>query len=241
MRRVVAGLAVAAALVDGGGAVANTVVELFTSQGCSSCPPADALLGELAARDGIVALEFHVDYWDDLADGRSGRWRDPLASPLNTERQRAYNRNILGHASVYTPQIVVGGRTETVGSRRHDVEAAIRAQAAASGPRSRVSVQAEIDGRLTIDVDGPAVPSTAVWLVRFEERRTTQVSGGENRGRTLVNHHVVTGMQRLGTWYGGPSRFVVADTRPGAGEGCAVLIQDDRQGPIAGAARCPRR
>src|SRR5215470_2470293 len=108
------------------------VLELFTSQGCSSCPPADALLGELAQRPGIVALAFHVDYWDYIG------WKDPYASPTNTQRQHDY-AVALGLHMVYTPQMVVDGRTDVVGSERGDVETAIGR--AAAGPKLAISIE----------------------------------------------------------------------------------------------------
>jgi hypothetical protein len=218
---------------------APTVVELFTSQSCSSCPPAEALLGELAARPGIVALEYHVDYWDDLSPGRAGRWRDVLSDPANTERQRRYNRNLTGVGNVYTPQLVVDGRVELVGSRRDAVEAAIRAHAVDGRSRARVTVTALSPDGLGIELAGPAMGPMAVWLARFERSRTTTVAGGENQGRTLTNRHAVTGLRRVGTWSGGDVRIAVRDVGLGRGDGCAVLVQDDRQGPIAGAALCP--
>lgn len=220
---------------------APTVVELFTSQSCSSCPPAEAFLAELADRPGIVALEYHVDYWDDLSPGRAGRWKDVFSDPANTERQRHYNRNLTGVGNVYTPQLVVDGRIELVGSRRDAIEAAIRSQGRDTRPRVRVSVTTLTPDGLGVDLSGPAMGPLAVWLVRFENARTTTVSAGENRGRTLTNRHAVTGLRRIGSWSGGETRLVVSDVDLGRGDGCAVLVQDDRHGPIAGAALCPRR
>jgi hypothetical protein len=200
---------------SGGG---PTVVELFTSQGCYSCPPAEAFLAELAGEDGMLALEFHVDYWDDLVYGAAGRWKDPFSSPAHTRRQQVYNQQIRGRPNVYTPQMVIDGRYEAVGSRRGAVDGAAVA---------------------SVDVGAGSGGSAGVWLVRFLRERRTEVRAGENKGKSLVSRHIVTEMRRIGGWDGGAaalsvSGFVLAD-----GEGCAVLVQRDSQGPVLGAASCP--
>ena len=100
---------------DRNGAV---VVELFTSQGCYSCPPAEKFLGDLAEQETVIALDFHVDYWDNLVHGADGKWKDPFSRPAYTQRQRVYNQRIRGTGNVYTPQMVIDGRLEAVGSRR---------------------------------------------------------------------------------------------------------------------------
>ena len=97
------------------------MVELFTSQSCYSCPPEEAYLGELSGEKDILALEYHVDYWDSLNYGGHGRWKDAISTPEMAARQRDYNAEIRDTRSVYTPQMVIGGRTETVGSRRREV------------------------------------------------------------------------------------------------------------------------
>ncbi len=117
-----------------------TVVELFTSQSCYSCPPAEAFLGELAQQPGVIALEFHVDYWDDLVYGLAGRWKDVYSNPAYTRRQRAYNQAIKGRPGAYTPQMVIDGSRETVGSRRSAVYDAIEAASRDSRPRAQVSI-----------------------------------------------------------------------------------------------------
>lgn len=225
----------------GGG---RTVVELFTSQSCYSCPPAEAYLGELAERGDVIALEYHVDYWDDLVYGGAGRWKDVFSSPANTERQRRYNRNIRRTDGVYTPQMVIDGRAEAAGTRRNAVETTIRQEATADRPRLKVAVTREPDGGLSVAVDGLATEiastgSAALWLVRFERARVTRVKAGENKDKTLTNHHVVTGLTRIGPWSGKATAIRLADIALSPNEGCAVLVQDDRQGPILGAAPCP--
>lgn len=217
----------------------KTVVELFTSQSCYSCPPAEAYLGELVERDDVIGLEFHVDYWDDLVHGSAGRWKDVFSSPANTNRQRLYNRNIRGTAQVYTPQMVIDGRAEAAGTRRGAVEAAIAGQARDQRPRLQVTIANAPDGGLTVSVEGPVTAPAVLWLARFERTRVTRVKAGENKGKTLANHHVVTGMERIGAWPGSPMTITVPSVPLSAGEGCAVIVQNDAQGPILGAAECP--
>ena len=128
-----------------------TVVELFTSQSCYSCPPAEAFLGELVEREDLVALEFHVDYWDDLVYGSSGQWKDIFSDAAYTERQRVYAGRIPG-SQVYTPQVVVDGVAQTVGSRRGNVLRLIESARAAPKP-ARVAVQPGSAGGFTITVE----------------------------------------------------------------------------------------
>ncbi len=220
------------ALADDGA----TVVELFTSQACYSCPPAEAYLGELARRGGIVALEFHVDYWNSLVYGAAGKWADPFSSPAFTERQRTYAQNIEGGRS-YTPQMVIDGRREAVGSRRGAVEAAIAA--ARTTPHAKMRVQAVAGRGLTVAIEGGGTPGF-VWLVRFIRERTTEVLRGENNGKTLTSHNIVTELTPIGRWDGTRATFDVPALGLAAEEGCAILVQARGQGPILGAALCPR-
>lgn len=232
-------LGLLAAIRPGWAGGAPVVVELFTSQGCYSCPPAERFLGELADRPGVIALEFHVDYWDDLVYGAAGKWRDPFSDPAHSERQRAYNMRIRGQTGVYTPQMVVGGRFEAVGSRRDAVERAI-ARAGGAAPEVEVSVASGPDGGLRVRLAGTGAARGGVWLVRFRKAATTRVRGGENRGKTLVNHNVVTGMRRIGEWQGARRALVVPAPAGGeAGAGCAVIVQAAGPGPVLGAALCP--
>lgn len=228
-----------------------TVVELFTSQSCSSCPPAEAYLGELAARPDLIALEFHVDYWNDLTYGLVGRWTDVHSNPANTERQRAYAARLTNTVGggVYTPQMVIDGRAEAVGSQPRAVERAI--VEARQSPSLRLALATTNGGKTELRSVSAAPGSEGlrdikadIWLVRYRERETTRVRGGENHGKTLVNHHIVTGMTRLGAWplEGGS---LVFDTGSSVlDDGCAVLVQaidaDRSLGPILGAARCPK-
>lgn len=189
------------------------VVELFTSQGCSSCPPADALLGELAERTGVVALGFHISYWDRLG------WKDPLSSPAATERQKRYARR-LGDGRIYTPELIVDGTDEMVGSDRGAVMAALR-RASAAQPKAAAPVTFAAD-RHSVMIGGGAGKGE-VLLVRFVRRRTTPIGAGENDGRVATDFNGVETLSSLGSWDGAPRTFAVQPPAPG--EGLAVLVQ----------------
>lgn len=213
---------------EDGAAAAPVVVELFTSQGCSSCPPAEALLGELSLRPNIVALSFHVDYWDYIG------WKDPFATPTTTERQRAYSR-ALGLRVVYTPQIVVDGTREAVGSERGAVEGAISATAAAGG-KTAVRIARDGGGHLRAVIPAGAADAPAtVWLALYDFRHSTTVKRGENAGSTLTEHNVVREWRKIGEWTGAATEIpfeVAANGR----DGCAVIVQAGGSGRILGAA-----
>jgi hypothetical protein len=196
------------------------VVELFTSQGCSSCPPADALLGELARREDVIALGFHISYWDGLA------WKDPFSSQSSTDRQRTYSR-LFHLGQVYTPQMVVDGAREMVGSDRHEVLAAVRD----ARPETIAPVTFAADRRsVTI---GGGNGRGSVLVVRFAQKRTTRVAGGENARRTLQDANGVEALASLGSWNGSTLSFAIEP--PAAGEGIAVLVQAS-DGRMLGAA-----
>ena len=199
------------------------VVELFTSQGCSSCPPADALLRELArSRSDVLALAFHVTYWDRLG------WPDPYALPASTERQRGYAR-ISHTGGLYTPQMVVDGTRDVVGSDRAAVQAALRAARA----EAVVAVRVFADGaEARIDM-GAGAGAGRVWLIGYDTERVTAVARGENAGRRLVEANIVRGVTLAGEWTGQALRLALA--RPN-GERLAVIVQA-ADGRILGAAR----
>ncbi len=218
---------------------APTVVELFTSQGCYSCPPAEAYLGRLSSRSDVIALEFHVDYWDDLIYGSAGKWKDPFSSSVHTQRQRYYNHQIRNTGSVYTPQMVIGGRLEVVGSHERKVERAIqRLQATPSVPLG-VNVSNAGSGTLNITVEGPLTVPAAIWMVEFHRNIETKVRSGENKGKTLVSHHIVTQMKKLGDWSGTAIALQVEAPKANSGKGCAILIQQAPGTAILGASYCP--
>jgi len=206
------------------------VVELYTSQGCSSCPPADALLTELAMRPDVIALSLHVDYWDYIG------WKDPYGSPMNTERQRRYATE-LGLRYVFTPQIVVDGRTSIVGSDRAAVEAAIAA-AQARDKAVRISFHPDGGGTAVIAAGPAPAAGATVWLAIYDKSHETEVKRGENAGRTIRNANVVRSFERMGTWTGQALEIPLnlADAAAGGGYGCAVIVQEGRSGPLLGAA-----
>jgi hypothetical protein len=215
------------------------VVELFTSQGCYSCPPAEAFLGELADRADVVALEFHVDYWDSLNYMWHGQWKDPFSAPEHTQRQRLYNVAIRGQSGVYTPQMVVDGRFETVGSHRGKVND-IMDRAAKTVGKLTVSVTAQ-GGRLQASVSEGAAGVADIILVRFQDRAETVVQKGENHGKVLVSRHIVRETRKLGTWRGAQTALdLPRNATGGDGMGCAVLVQAPNHGPVLGATLCPK-
>lgn len=212
------------------------VVELFTSQGCSSCPPADAVFAEMAGKGDVVALAYHVDYWDYLG------WRDTLAKPENTARQRDYMRAFRSR-SVYTPQAVINGTTHVNGSDREAIEIAL-AQGKDGAQGLPVPITANrVGDSLVIEVgEGKADEKAHVVLVYYNPVTPIAIAEGENQGRMVSYWNAVTDMQTAGIWHGKAARFEMPMsevTKRGAG-GCAVLLQsvgkDDTPGPILGAA-----
>jgi hypothetical protein len=198
------------------------VVELFTSQACSSCPPADALLGELARRGDVIALGFHVSYWDGPG------WKDPFSSASSTDRQRTYAQ-LLDLRQVYTPQMVVDGVREMVGSKREQILAALREV----HPDAIAPVSLAADYR-SVTV-GAGRGQGEVLLVRFAQSRTTQVAGGENAHRTLNDANAVEKLTSLGSWSGSAISFSIDP--PKDGEGIAVLVQASGGRMLGAAAR----
>jgi hypothetical protein len=211
-------------------AASPVVVELFTSQGCSSCPPADELLAELAGRPDVVALSLHVDYWDYIG------WKDPYASPQYTARQQRYTES-LNLRYVYTPQIVVDGYVNVVGTRRAEVLAAI--ETAARRDRAIDISFVTSNGGIVIIPEGHAPDEGAtVWLAVYDREQVTEIKRGENAGRKLRNANVVRSFERLGTWTGARLEIPLdlAGARARGRDGCAVIVQRGRAGPILAAA-----
>jgi hypothetical protein len=216
-------LCAAAALSLPTPALADTrpvVIELFTSQGCSSCPPADAILAELARDPNLIALGFHVDYWDRLG------WKDPLSAPGATERQNTYAAQF-GSREVYTPQIVVDGEKPLIGSRRDEVLATINQ----AHPQAVAPIRFGADRRSV--AIGAGTGDGTVTLVRFVRSRTTAIRAGENAGRNTVDVNGVVALTKLGTWSGSSATFPIDP--PDANQGVAVLVQS-LSGKILGAA-----
>lgn len=206
------------------------VVELFTSQGCSSCPPADKLLGELAENSKYLALSFPVDYWDYLG------WRDTLAKPANSKRQRGYSER--GSHEVYTPQVVVNGVTQVVGSDRRAIEnAASKPVKGKLVPVTLVKNGSSVDIEVGTGDNAPAV----VWLLAISQTKPVAIGRGENHGRTVTYHNVVRSWRKLADWNGTPIKNSVALKDIGSGDTdmIAVLVQPgsmENPGPIRGAA-----
>jgi hypothetical protein len=223
-------LALVAALLLGapGRAEQPVVVELFTSQGCSSCPPADRLLAMLAEREDVIALSLHVDYWDYLG------WQDTFADPKFTERQQGY-RDAWSKNVVYTPQMVVQGARDVPATDAKAVAAAI-ASAQDGAPVIDVSVEPE-DGMLKCRIaPGPEPVTGTVWMAKYSLGETVEIARGENAGRTMTYHNVVTSLMRMGKWSGSEAEDVEMP-HPDPGEGVAVWIQKGRAGPILAAAK----
>lgn len=240
LQAAVLGLAAFGVMPHGAAAAEQlTVIELFTSQSCYSCPPAEKLLGELAQRSDIIALEHHVDYWDQLVHGSDGRWKDIFSSPESTDRQRRYNQSVEGRGYSYTPQMVFDGRTETVGNRKRAVRRAIKKARKDPGDRLTVAVAPLAAGGLTITVEGSIAGTAGIWLLRVRDQQATRPSGGENKGKNLVNHNIVREVRRVGDWSGGKATVDVTGYTLEEGFSCVVLVQTARPGPIIGAARCP--
>ena len=199
------------------------VVELFTSQGCSSCPPANDNIARLTARKDVLALSFGVTYWDQLG------WKDTFASPQYTQRQWAYART-LHHDNVFTPQVVVNGRADTVGQHLAEIETLI-----AATPRVRGPMLSLTSGEVRVGAGrAPAGAPADVWLVRYEPGVIeVPVRRGENTGRTLPHAHVVRNLVRLGTWDGQPVRFTVPASKDRLA--VAVIVQTAGTGPVIAA------
>ncbi len=212
-----------------------TVVELFTSQGCSSCPPADALLSKLATRPDILALSLPVTYWDYLG------WQDSFAKPEHDTRQRDYARRYAG-GRVYTPQIVIDGVHREIGSHRKAVQAVIAIQQAGRKPVVPVLLT-QRQGTFSIDIGEGALPAgvthATVWLIRFIPNREVAVRGGENSGRRITYTNIVEELSPIGMWHGGGLKIELPQQDIGleGDKGIAVLVQLDGTGEIIGAGR----
>jgi hypothetical protein len=213
------------------------VVELFTSQGCSSCLPADAFLGELSQRHDVIALSLHVDYWDYLG------WRDTLGSRDCAQRQRDYARR-RGDGQVYTPQVVINGQAERVGSDRQGVLDAI-ARDLADERRSFIPVAITGGKReLMIEVAAASarhLPAEAtVWVISVVPEVVIDVTRGENAGRTVAYSNVVRKIMPVGMWHGDALSLMLPKAAIlGNATVCAALLQLDGTGPILGAGWMP--
>ncbi|MGB7243127.1 MAG: DUF1223 domain-containing protein [Sulfitobacter sp.] len=207
---------------------APVVVELFTSQGCSSCPPADKLLHELADRSDVIALALHVDYWDYIG------WQDEFAEPANADRQRAY-ANLAGRRSIYTPEMVINGQTDIVGARPMQLSKAIAEHKARP---STVKLMVERQGDdITIKAMAlrPADGPMTVRMLRYTPLSETRITRGENSGHTYHYANVTRDWQELAQW-DGTSTLKLTANAPGDAP-VVVLIQSAGPGAIQAAAQ----
>src|ERR1700730_1990356 len=215
----------------------RAVVELFTSQGCSSCPPADKIIGELAKDPAVIALSMPIDYWDYLG------WKDTLADARFSARQKAYSR-VRGDRDVYTPQVVVNGSIHVIGSERSGIEGAID-DSTKTGSVMSVPVTMSIVGKqINVSVAASKMPSAAhgeVWICSISKAVPISIGRGENSGREVTYHNVVRNLLKVGDWNGSSGSWTVPlenISREGV-DAAAVYVQDgsrDKPGPMLGAA-----
>ena len=213
----------------------KAVLELFTSQGCSSCPAADALLEELGRRPEIIALAYHIDYWDYIG------WPDTFGAAANSDRQRAYAQ-AWGSSRIFTPQLIVNGSAGVVASRQPEVEDALHSATL------QLPVTLENSGdMLEISIPGRAgLEEAMVWLVSFLDRAEVTIERGENQGKSIAYTQIVTGRQVLGMWEpqgGARLRLPLDEVLGESANGVVILVQQEKNGlpgPILGAASFTR-
>lgn len=204
------------------------VVELFTSQGCSSCPAADALMHDLAEREDVIALALHVDYWDYIG------WEDPFGDPAHAKRQRAY-AHVAGRRSIFTPEMVVQGQTDIVGAKPMKLSEAIATHARTPAPVSLDLDRNGDDLLITARRTGADTGPVTVHLLRYTPKATTEIKRGENRGKTLTYVNIVEGWRVLGTWEGAGPLSMTAEVE--GSKPLVVILQRPKAGPILAAAR----
>jgi len=205
----------------------SVVVELYTSQGCSSCPPADNVLKALKDRPDVIALSLNVDYWDYLG------WKDDLALPGNSTRQRKYAK-MMRSRHVYTPQLMVDGKIDVIGSRRSQVDSAVESLGNA---RDEAEVETQVEGdRVSVAVSPRQAEArdAIIWLVGFDDSIVKDVGAGENRGQSIEYSNVVREWREVGRW-DGQSAINLELTRPAGKGGLAVIVQEGEVGEILGA------
>jgi hypothetical protein len=214
----------------------RALIELFTSQGCSSCPPADKLLGEFSADPSVVALSVPIDYWDYLG------WKDTLANPGHSARQRAY-AHLRGDRQVYTPQIVVNGAAHALGSDHAAIEHAIALTDQKPGVMSLPVLISMGSSGLNVQVDAAKSDHAAgeVWLCPLMKAAQVSIERGENRGRTITYHNVVRNWVKLGDWTGTKMNWNVpiSEIEASDADAAAVMVQEgshDKPGIVLGAA-----
>jgi len=219
----------------------RAVIELFTSQGCSSCPPADKILGELAKDPSVIALSMPIDYWDYLG------WKDTLADSRFSARQKAYSQ-VRGDREVYTPQVVVNGSAHVIGSDRAGIESAINTTDKSDGvmsvPVTMTQSGKEINVSVAASGRGPAAMHGEVWICSISKTVPISIGRGENSGRQVNYHNVVRNLLKVGDWNGTAGSWTVPlenISREGV-DGAVVYVQDgnrDKPGVMLGAAFTP--
>ena len=237
-RRVALPIAVVASALLSTAAISaepRAVVELFTSQGCSSCPPADKLAGELAQDPSLLVMSLPVDYWDYLG------WKDTLANPGHTSRQRAYSK-ARGDREVYTPQVVVNGMAHVLGSDRSAIEGAIKNTGKHAGTLSLPVAVSVANNQISVNVpaDKGKVTKGEIWLCPITRTVPVAVGKGENSGHTITYHNVVRKWIKLGEWTGAARSYTlpVSELGDSEAESVAVIIQagsKDAPGAMHGA------
>jgi hypothetical protein len=216
----------------------RAVVELFTSQGCSSCPPADQIIGELAKDPSVIALSMPIDYWDYLG------WKDTLADSRFSARQKAYS-HMFSDRGVYTPQVIVNGSAHVIGSDRAGIESAIGNTGRAGGVMSVPVTMTQAGKQITVSVaasgNGPAAMHGEVWICSVSKAVPISIGRGENRGREITYYNVVRNLLKVGDWNGSAGSWTVPlenISRDGV-DAAVVYVQDgnrDKPGPMLGAA-----
>jgi hypothetical protein len=219
----------------------RAVVELFTSQGCSSCPPADKIIGELAKDPNVIALSMPIDYWDYLG------WKDTLADSRFSARQKAYSK-MRGDRDVYTPQVVVNGTVHAIGSDREGIDDAIKDTAKSDGVMS-VPVTMTLSGKqinVSVAASKAAAAQGEIWICSVSKAIPISIGRGENRGREVTYYNVVRNLLKVGDWNGSSGSWTVPlenISRDGV-DAAVVYVQDgnrDRPGAMLGAAYTPLR
>lgn len=200
----------------------KAVLELFTSQGCVSCPPADALLAKLARDPHVIALSYHVDYWDYIG------WPDTFGDRANSARQKDYATR-WGSGRIYTPQMVVNGAKGVVGSRQREIDGAV-----ASTKLSLPVALSTADGMLTVDIEGQAgLADAVVWLVTYLDRADVAIEKGENEGKRVTYTNVVTARHAVGMWEPGAGahfKLPMSEILTGDSNGAVIIVQEDLDG-----------
>jgi hypothetical protein len=215
----------------------RAVVELFTSQGCSSCPPADKIIGELASDPSVIALSMPIDYWDYLG------WKDTLADKRFSARQKAYS-HVRGDRNLYTPQVIVNGSAQVIGSDRSSIDGAIKNTSKADGVMS-VPVTVTMSGKfINVSVaasTGPTAARGEVWICSVSKAVPISIGRGENRGQQVTYYNVVRNLLKVGDWDGSSGSWTVPlenISREGI-DAAAVFVQDgsrEKPGAMLGAA-----